>query len=195
MMSESTVKPQRFDLRAYVAGGGATAALVASALVGFLALVALVAFNGLPFIQGDEGDALPIAEPAGGAPEAAAIAVGAGAPEAVAASPAADAPVAQGAQTASVSPPAAAASTPTGAPPGSPPASPTPPSEPAPPASPNGGTLGGTVGDLEGATGRLGLDLPLSELTEPVTRPLDRVLNDTLDGLGRRTGTDLRILP
>ena len=45
---------RNFSLRAYLAGGGATAALIAAAVLSFGALGAYVAFEGLP-VGGDRG--------------------------------------------------------------------------------------------------------------------------------------------
>ncbi|MDQ3572968.1 MAG: hypothetical protein M3383_08935, partial [Actinomycetota bacterium] len=45
------------DKRAYLAGGGATAALVAAAVIVFLGIAAFVGFNGLPFGSDDGEDA------------------------------------------------------------------------------------------------------------------------------------------
>ena len=52
-MESATLKIPRADrnpnVRAYLAGGGATAALIAGAVVVFLGVAAFVGFNGLPF--------------------------------------------------------------------------------------------------------------------------------------------------
>ncbi|MGH2800693.1 MAG: hypothetical protein ACRDLO_02640, partial [Solirubrobacterales bacterium] len=44
-----------FNLRAYLAGGAATSALIAAAILVFGSLAAYVAFNGLPIVGGDDG--------------------------------------------------------------------------------------------------------------------------------------------
>ena len=45
------------NVRAYLAGGGATAALVAAAVIVFIGVAAFVGFNGLPFGAEDSPDA------------------------------------------------------------------------------------------------------------------------------------------
>ena len=48
--------PRNGNLKAYLAGGGATAALVAAAVVVFVGVAAYVGFNGLPFGADDSAD-------------------------------------------------------------------------------------------------------------------------------------------
>ena len=59
-MESATIKtpsaPRNGNLRAYLAGGGATAALVAAAVVVFVGVAAFVGFNGLPFGADDSPD-------------------------------------------------------------------------------------------------------------------------------------------
>jgi hypothetical protein len=83
----------QFNLRAYLAGGTATSALIAAAILVFGSLAAYVAFNGLPIAGGSEGAAEQLVDAGTGttdAPEtAAAAAATAAAPGAVAATAAA----------------------------------------------------------------------------------------------------------
>jgi hypothetical protein len=170
---------RNFNLRAYLAGGAATTALVVGAIVVFASLAAYVGFNGLP-VGGDDGPASELVV-GSGAPESAAAALGA-APGAVAATAAADTPVAPAA-----APAPGAPGQPVGAPgdPGTVPGSGTAPGAPAsPPADgpaalpgvPGGGgteTLNDIVDEVEQTTG-----LPLSEVTDPVTGPIEDAVND-----------------
>jgi len=48
------VRDRNFNLRAYLAGGGATLALIAAAILAFGSLGAYVAFEGLPIGDGDD---------------------------------------------------------------------------------------------------------------------------------------------
>lgn len=180
---------KQVNLRAFLAGGTATVALIAGAVIVFVALATYVAFEGLPG-GGDEGasDTVFVGSPAAGAPEAAAAAL-ADAPGAVAAAPAAATPVAPppgavlpapGATPATTGAPTAPNST-TGDGGGS-----TGTGAPAPTAA--AGPLGGAVGDVQNATDSLGLDLPLQEVTDPITQPLDKHLNDALNDVGGALG-------
>jgi hypothetical protein len=173
--------PSRVNVRAFLAGGGASTALIAATVVAFIAIGAYVGFNGLPFGGGGEDQAaVEIAAPSG-APGAAAAAL-ARTPRAVAARPAA----------------ATAVAAPGG--PGAPGAQVEP--ETTPGVAPGGGTvttspggttqtgvLGGAVNDLENTAGDLGLDLPLNEGTGPLTGQLDNTTNDTLNGVGGAIGS------
>jgi hypothetical protein len=88
--------PRATHLRAYLAGTGATGALVAGALVVFLSLATYVAFNGIPFGgSGGNSDTSYVGVRASGTPAAAAAALGA-APGAVAAAPVPGAPIGAG---------------------------------------------------------------------------------------------------
>lgn len=174
------------NLRAYLAGGGATAALVAAAVVVFLGVAAFVGFNGLPFGAADEPNAT--VNLAAGVSEAAA---GAAAPtaDAVAADPATPSAAAIGEILAAFPPgaipsiPGFVATTPGGG---------TLPNVPGviPPGGGDGdgnappAPLGNTVSGLENTAGNLGLNLPLTDLTQGLTGPLDKTLNDTVNGLG-----------
>jgi hypothetical protein len=176
------------NVRAYMAGGGATAALVAAAVVVFLGVAAFVGFNGLPFGADDAPDAT--VNLAAGVPEAAA---GAAAPtaDAVAADPATPSAAAIGEILAAL-PPGATGSIP-GLAPGTTGPGGTIPNVPGviPPGTGGGGevpttpgALGTTVGGLENMAGDLGLNLPLTDLTEGLTGPLDKTVTDTVNGLG-----------
>jgi hypothetical protein len=48
--------------------------------------------------------------------------------------------------------------------------------------------LGNTVSGVENTAGGLGLDLPLTDLTGPVTGPLDQTLNDILNQVAPSLG-------
>jgi len=95
--------PRALHLRAYLVGTGATGALVAGALIVFLALATYVAFNGIP-LGGDGGNSGTsyVGVRANGTPAAAATALRA-APGAVAANPVRGAPIGAGGPGAGVS--------------------------------------------------------------------------------------------
>src|ERR687891_872878 len=83
-----------FNLRAYLAGGAATTALIAAAILVFGSLAAYVAFNGLPVGGEEDGAGELVIDESLGAPEAAAAtAAAAAAAGAVAATAAAPTPV------------------------------------------------------------------------------------------------------
>lgn len=182
--------PGHVNLRAYLAGGGASTALIAAAVLAFLTIAALVAFNGLPFAgDGDSGKARIAGSP-GGAPEAAAAAAAA-APGAVAATPAAPtavAPAPGGAGSASggqggASGPIATAPPAGGSPPGTAPGT-----SPAPSGAGSGGVVGGTVGGVEQTAGSIGLDVPLTDATQGVTGPVDQVVGGALNDVDGALG-------
>jgi hypothetical protein len=58
--TETDVRGRNFNLRAYLAGGGATVALIAAAVLVFASLGAYVAFEGLPVGNGED-DAAQVA--------------------------------------------------------------------------------------------------------------------------------------
>ena len=176
-----------FGLRAYLAGGGATIALTAAAAFAFLAITALVSFSGLPFgFGGGDNEAVPIPPraPVTGYPESAALVAGLGASGAVAGGAAADSAIrpapgadrSRGGGSDSPGGDAAAGTTPPGA------------SAPGGDAESSSGTLGGTVQSVEQTAGNLGLDAPLGDLTRGVTEPVDKTLNQTLNGVGGLIG-------
>ena len=181
-------------IRPYLAGSGATAALIAGAIVAFLGVAAFVAFEGMPFGAEDAADAT--VQVGSDAPEAAALAASA-APAAVAAEPAAPSRTAV-AEIVDSLPPRAFEPGANGNPgnlipdiPGVEPPSPGAPPVVTPPPVPSSssGALGNTVGNLENTAGNLGLNLPLSKLTGPLTQPLDKAVTGTLDKVGGALGS------
>jgi len=186
-MSAHTVNAK--TVRSYLAGGGATAALVAGAVVAFLSVAALFAFNGLPGDSGPADEDTLFVGPGGDAPVAAATAVAA-APGAVAADPAALSPAAVAALLAATAPDGSA---PAGAPDdfvapvdggqdavavaeGAPPAQ--------TPGTSTQAPIGGLVDDVDQTAGNLGIDLDLGQATKPITDPIDQTLQETVPGVG-----------
>ena len=157
-----------------------------------MALLSLGAFVGVSVLPiGDEaqdGDAIDVAIPAAGAPEAAAIASAptlvaiASAPATAAAvppQPAADPPAASGGR----APGPGAQLPPTDFdPPGDPELPTTPPPDPG--TASETALLGGAVDDLDHTVSSLGLDLSLAGVAENLTTPLDRTLDMTLNRVG-----------
>ena len=175
-------KPRIGNLRTYLAGTGATGALIAGALVAFLTVGALVAFNGFP-LGGDDADgSVSLADqPGGQAPESAAAALGA-TPGAVAATPAG------GTVLAAILPGGI------GIGPGGPIGGTGPgggtgggdnPDITDP--TPGGGAVSGLVEDVDETTGGLGLP-PVGGATSGVTDQVDQALNDTLNNVGDAVG-------
>ena len=174
---------RNFNLRAYLAGAGATTALIAGAIVVFTSLATYVAFNGLPIGSGNENasqltiSASEVTTPRAGrllARAASAVAATAAAPTATAAG---------GANGTAGSGPGAGpgggeTQTPTGVPPTGTTVDPT--------VSPNGtaptgggsGPVSGAVGEVSNATG-----LPLSGPTSGVTQAADEALGNLGQGL------------
>jgi hypothetical protein len=187
-----TARAERVNLRAFLAGSGASTALIAAAVVAFLSIATFVAFNGLPFGGGAENSGtVEVGSTPAGAPEAAAAAAGA-APSAVAATPAAptalpspggEVPGATGTPPGGF--PIDGSPTPTTPPGSAPGAGPGAPRVPTPAGS---GILGGTVGSLEHNAGNLGLNVPLRDLTDPLTGPLDEIVNGTVNTVGSLLG-------
>jgi hypothetical protein len=186
--SPAAPAPRNVNLRTFLAGGTATTALIAGAIILFASLATYVAFDQLG--GGEEADStatVPAVEPAG-APEAAAAGAG-GAGAAVAATPAADTAVAPA--------PVIVASTPQvpdptrdGGPSGDPDVVRTldPPNSPTGTPAAQTGALGGTVTGLEGTAGELGITAPLGDLAKPISGPLDETINDTLNNVGGLLG-------
>ena len=191
--------------KAYLAGTGATSALVAAAVVSFFALAGLFSVNGFPGgLSSTEGDTVLVA-PGSDAPEAAAAAAAA-APGAVAATPAdrvvggAGVSAAGGAGAGESCGKLGGATAPGGgATPGSgtapdatvptvsSPSAPAP--APAPGTSTQQGPLSDTVSGVEGTTeGATGLDVPLTETSQPLTDQLDQTVQDTGDTVGGLLG-------
>jgi hypothetical protein len=191
--------------KAYLAGTGATSALVAAAVVSFFALAGLFSVNGFPGgLSSSEGDTVLVA-PRSDAPEAAADAAAA-APGAVAAIPAdrvvggagvggagvAGAGESGGALGGATAPGGGAtpdagtapdATVPTASSPSAP--APTPASGTSTQQGPLSDTVSGVEGTTEGATG---VDVPLSETTQPLTDQLDQTIQDTNDTVGGLLG-------
>jgi hypothetical protein len=198
---------RRLNLRAFLAGGTATAALIAAAVVVFGSLAAYVAFEGSP-VRGDDPPADSVTV---GAPKAAAATLGR-AGRVVAARPAASTPIAPpptagvpgatapGTVATATGQEAGTVSTPTDL---SSPTTGTAPTTVAPPAAANptapddstsagGGTdgssssgpVGGVVDQVDNASGDT---LNLGETTAPVTGAVDETLNQAggaVDNIG-----------
>jgi len=179
-------KPRIGNLREYVAGTGATGALIAGAVIAFLSVGALVAFDGLP-LGGDDADgSLSLTDQAGSeAPEAAAIALGA-TPDAVAATPAGGTVVAAilpgGVRVGPGFVPGAGSGTGTGTGGGENPTTPT-----TPGSGGSTGAVSGLVDDVDETTSGLGLP-SLGDTTRPLTDEVDQALNDTLNNVGGAVG-------
>jgi hypothetical protein len=191
--------------KAYLAGTGATSALVAAAVVSFFALAGLFSVNGFPGgLSSSEGDTVLVA-PRSDAPEAAADAAAA-APGAVAAIPAdrvvggagvGGAGVAgaggSGGALGGATAPGGGATPDAGTAPDATVPTVSSPSAPAPaPAtgtSTQQGPVSDTVSGVEGTTeGATGVDVPLSETTQPLTDQLDQTIQDTNDTVGGLLG-------
>jgi hypothetical protein len=178
--TESTAG-RNFNLRAYLAGGAATTALIVGAIIVFTSLAAYVAFNGLPIGGGDSEPAeltVGVAE----APTVAASALGATA-DAVAASAAATTTVAPASsagngQNASADSGSGASSTePAG---GATAVTPT-------PVTPSGGgSVGATVDQVGNAAG-----LPLGAASNELTAPIDQAVDSFGPDLGGQVGGTL----
>jgi hypothetical protein len=189
----------RPNLRAYLAGAGATTSLIAASFVAFLALATLVAFNGIPFgLGGGDVDEVPVAQPATGGqsldPAVVALLSGASGAEATqggaAAGPGGGSPGAGdgasprgGSDQTGDGVAGGGGSAPTGQAPGSAGGG-TGSGSSAGSAGGGSGALGGTVGSVEESTGSLGVDLPLQETTQGITEPADGTLNQTLNDAG-----------
>lgn len=178
---------RNFNLRAYLAGAGATTALIAGAIVVFASLGAYVAFNGLPVGSGNE-NASQLTISAGevtATPAAGLLGRAAGAVAATAAAPTPTAP-APGSRQAGSGGPAGPGSPGSGTPTGTGPATPAPTPEVPVTAAPTGGAstagggaIGSAVGNVSGATG-----VPLDGATNAITGPVDEVLDGVDDTLG-----------
>jgi hypothetical protein len=187
---------RNFNLRAYFAGGAVTAALIAAGVVVFGSLAAYVAFNGLPVGGGDTATDSVAVEASAGAPQNAAATLGAAA-GAVAATPAATTAIApapgvaaaNGGATTAPGTTAPATGTPTGTTPTA-----TTPSGTAPATtadtgseSSSSGPVANTVRGLEGVAAGAGVDVPLSDMTDGITGPVDETVQGTLDQVGQLT--------
>jgi hypothetical protein len=188
-----TSAPENVNARAFAAGTGVTAALVTAAIVVFASIAAYVGFEGMPFSGGDSADSTVSLRT--GAPQAAALAAGSTA-AAVADDPARPSAAAL-AEIAAALPPGATDSVGPGSGPGggtpddpatgggdpglgAGPVAPTDPGVPGP--------LQNTVGAVDDAAGGLGVDLPLNEVTDPVTQEVDDTVGGTLNNVGGNLG-------
>jgi len=184
-------RPQNANLRAYLAGGGATAALIAAAVSVFLGVATFVGFDGLPFAADDSpGSTVNISA---GVPDAAADAAASTA-AAVAADPATPSAAAI-AEITDALPPGATSDIP-----GVTPIIPgvdggtTPPGVAPPGVAPSvPGPVGGVVDEVDDAAGGLGLGdaadgLGLGDATDPITGPIDDTVNDVVNGVGGALG-------
>ena len=172
---QTEVGPAHANMRAYLAGTGATGALIGGALIVFLALAAFVAFNGLPLAgQGTGEGSISLSERsiASGAPESAALAA-ANAPRTVAATPAAPVPTTT---VQAVDPSLVADNTVPGNFGEEPPGTDT--------GTDGGGPLGSVLGGVDDTTGSVGLDLPLGPATDQLTGPIDNTTRNTLNNVG-----------
>jgi len=163
------------NLRAYLAGTGATGALIAGAVVAFLSIGAIVAFDGFPLGGDDASGQVSLADqPGGTAPETAAAALG-GAPGGVAASPVGGAILAASIPSLTTTGPTAGGSGTLG--PGI-----DGPGE-IPGTGSDGGATTGLVEDVSDTTG-----LPLQDTTSGLTNTVDQTVNNTLNNVGGVVG-------
>ena len=176
----STTLPRIGDVRAYLAGTGATGALIAGAVIAFLTVGALVAFDDA-LLGGDDatGSAALADLPGGTAPETAAAALAA-TPGGVAGRPAG------GVVLAAAVPGGEGAA---GSPPGSDTAGSAGPAGPGTggPTPTDNGPLSGAVQSVDDTTGPIGVP-PVSPATGPITDQVDDSVRDTLNQVGGNTG-------
>jgi hypothetical protein len=170
VIKPSLLKPASGNLRAYLAGTGATGALIAGAVVVFLSAVAFVAFNGFSFPGSGNDSSVSLAQSQSAgiaqAPIAAAAAVGPGA-GAVAATPTVVGPGAilgPGATGPGTGP---GGETPTGG-------------------SSSNGPISNVVDNVDDTTPP-GLP-PLGDATDPITGPADDAVGNTLNQAGGAAG-------
>ena len=160
-----TRAPKSVNARAFAAGSGVTAALVAAAIIAFASVAAYVGFEGMPFGSDDSADSTVSLR--SGAPQAAALAAGVTA-DAVAADPA-DPTRSRPRRDPCRSAPGRHRRPGPGPGPGGPTddpitgggngPGPVDPVDPVDPGTP--GPVQGTIGGVDDAAGGLGLDLPL----------------------------------
>jgi hypothetical protein len=181
--ASSTSKEVMRAARAYIAGTGATAALVAAVAGVLLSLAALVTFEGLPGGSGEPEDGSVFVGPgaSSGTAQGAAAALAA-APGAVAAAPV---PVGAGPGVAS---PGGGGPVADGVAPPDAPGVPSPPEGGGdgavpPPGTSQGGPIGGVVDAVDETAAGLGVDPGLGEATDPITGPVDQALDDNLPGV------------
>jgi hypothetical protein len=179
--------PKNVNARTFATGSGVTAALIAAAVLAFASVAAYVAFEGMPF-GSDDGSESTVSLNSG-APQAAALAAASTA-DAVAADPATPTAAALAEIVAALPPgsatdsggngsgspgtdPIAGGGTDTGPGPGTPEAP---------------GAVQGTVGSVDDAAGGLGVDAPISEVTDPITKQVDDAVGGTLNNVGNAVG-------
>lgn len=181
--------------RAFALGTGVSTALIAAAVLAFVSVAAFVAFDGMPFSSADSPES---AVSLSGAPQAAALTAGSTA-ESVAADPETPSAAALG-EIAAALPSTQAA---TGSGPGLSPGGVSGVETGGGSTGPGGGGSGGgggtggttepgplqvTVGAVDDTAGGLGLDLPLSETTDGITKGLDDIVGGTLHNVGSGIG-------
>jgi|SRR5215211_2001535 len=195
-----TEAPRATHLRSYLAGTGATGALIAGAVIVFLSLATYVAFNGLPFGgTGDNSGTSYLGVQTNGTPTAAAAALGA-APGAVAAAPVPGAAIGAGGPSATLTGGGGAGGFLTGGsgdggftlpgdgttPPGSVPpgADPTDPCSTCTPPPDSDGIAGNTLNQVDDTAGTNLSDGPVGGVAGTV----DDTVNDTVNGVGDKIG-------
>lgn len=187
------------NARAFAAGTGVTAALIAAAILAFVSVAAFVAFDGMPFGSGDTPETVVTVS---GAPKAAALSAGSTA-EVVVAAPAAPSAEAL-AEIVAALPPSLAAGPGPGANLGGASTRSTGPGTPGATNTPGsgGGTdapvdvfgestpgpVQGAVGAVDDVTGGLGLELRLGEATNGLTKGIDNAVGGTLNDVGNGLG-------
>jgi hypothetical protein len=180
MMGTSTTNGNRMtmprigNLRAYLAGTGATGALIAGAVVAFLSIGAFVAFDGFPLGGDDASGSVSLADqPGGTAPETAAAALG-GAPGGVAATPAGGTVLAASLPALSPTDTGPGGTGTLGLGPGETPSG----------TGSGGGAVTDVVGAVDDSTG-----LNLSDTTSGLTNTVDQTVNNTLNNVGGLVGS------
>jgi len=187
-LTQTESAPRLSHARAYLAGTGATGALIAGAAIVLLSLAAIVAFKGMPFggSGGNAGTAYVGAKATG--PAATAAAALAAAPGAVAAVPVPGAP--------------AGAGLPGGDPGNVPGTSPTPPNGPTPPGTPptdppgpttptgSPGVLTNTAGQVDQTLCSQGACTGISDQTDSITSTADGAVTNGLNRVGGAVGND-----
>jgi hypothetical protein len=186
-MESVAATPRMGNVRAYVAGTGATGALIAGAVIVFLSAAAFVAFNGFSFPGGADESSVAIGanQKLGGAPELAAASLGRGA-GAVARRPTfVGGPGAAGGPggTTSGGPGSSGSgdTSSTGVDPSTGGAGTT--------GTTSSGPISNTVQDLDQTTDGVGLP-DVSPVTQPITDQVDNTVNNTLNDAGGLVGNN-----
>lgn len=179
--------------RAFALGTGVTTALIVAAVIAFVSVAAFVAFDGMPFSSGDSPESTVALS---SAPQAAAQTAGFTA-QSVAADPETPSAAALGEIAAALPSTQAATGSGSGLRPGGVSGVESGGGSTGPGGGGTGGTGGGTTepGPLQGAVGAvddtaggLGLDLPLSDTTDNITKGLDETIGGTLNNVGNGIG-------